>query len=267
MDPTWDIIGVSSSERLTAEQPYPWDVTMDSPFVDYSGLVLANIDITNVIGHASYLAKQMLGQISYCAIGVTGGQRRDQSETKASGWERRDQSETKASGWVDYIQWRRPEAYGFLISSRDFDYDDRLDFDRFTIYYGEDNTGNVSMSFADYVRSIQPDGVDIALSQTPGSVALQVCLRCLKRGGNCVISYSQEDMPLFSSSFAKSMLFRPLSEPNSLYMVGIGYQLGQSNMQQGSIPNVRLNALHLHKARSAWNIPDTIHRSNLSMSY
>lgn len=256
MDPTWDIIGASSSEQLTANQPYPWDVIIDSPFVDYSGLVLANIDITNVIGHASYLAKQLMGQISYCSIGITpGGERRDQNET------------TRASGWVDYIQWRRPEAYGFLISPREVDYDDRLDFDRFTIYYGEDNTGNVSMSFADYVRSVQPDGVDIAMSQTSGPVALQVCLRCLKQGGNCVMSYSHKEMPLFSSSFAKSMLFRPLSEPNSLYMVGIGYQLGQSEMQQGTVPNVRLSALDRYKARSAWNIPDTIHRTNLTMSY
>lgn len=235
------------------------------PFLDYSSVVLANLDLSGTIGHGSYLARQVLGPLIYCNIGGTPG------------------------GWVDYIQWRAPEAYGFLIASREEDFSPKLDFDRFTIYYGEDNTGEITtnaISFANYVRGNSVLGVDVVVSQVPGRESLISTLLCLKKRGNCIITYSDPELLyVMSLAFDKVTLFRPLADSTHSYMIGKGLKdnwngtktypeivrILQAESQLTptpsflswlnslSIPSLdrSLDDLLLYRAKAIWNIPDT----------
>jgi hypothetical protein len=218
-----------------------------SVFLDYSGVILANIDVLNVTTYwGGMLAQQTLGPLTYCSIGGAPG------------------------GWIDYIQWRRPEAYGYVIVPKEEELSPSLIFDRFTVHYGQDNTGRIdtnSESFASYVRGIEIPGVDLALCQVTGKAALTSSLLCLKKGGNCVISYTDPQLLYFMAlSFAKVTLFRPLADSTKAYCVGIGYLDNRPEYPTAlsasfvswfnslQLPDYPINT---YRAKAVWNIPDT----------
>ena len=259
--PRFDVSWYSHSDKPTPATSHPRSFEGgrdrrreigNSVFVDYDGVILANLDVLNLtMSWGGLLAQQTIGKLTYALIGGEGG-------------------------WIDYLQWRRPECYGYVIVPRDGKLAESIVYDLLTIYYGQDNTGKIATnaeSFADYVRGIQVDGVDLALSQEGGTQALLACVRCLKEGGTCVIQYTQPELLyLMALSFGQVTLFRPLADSRKLYCVGRGYHKSDivDRLRSGQLPQLSegfvqwLNSLpdpsypiNLARAKAIWAIPDS----------
>lgn len=199
----------------------PFERIGKSIFMDRAGVKLANIDaIFDISGHiGGYIAKQTAGSFTFCDL--AGG----------------------PGAWTQYLQYRRPEAYGYGITLRNTDQalpwnTANLDMDRFNITYGKDNTGDLYTNanwFAEYVKKTEPEGVDLVVADggfgVEGSESCQEILtsrlilsealtgvKCLKVGGNFVCKVydtvseiSAHVLFIMALCFENIWLFKPIS--------------------------------------------------------
>lgn len=202
----------------------PFEKIGRSIFINRAAVKLANIDavhhITNVI--FTFDSKQSLNDFTFCDIAAGPG------------------------GFTQYLQYRFPKAvgYGITLRSEKLDWSTRfLDMNRFTPFYGKDNTGNLYNnweSFIQLVISKQPNGVDLVTAD--GGFDLEdnmdksllhkqeflssrllltqtlVGIRCTKIGGNFVLKVfdtvtelSAQILLLLSNCFNSIEIFKPVS--------------------------------------------------------
>jgi len=233
---------------LTSEDQALWSSIRDgsfvdpvtelpSPFPDRSALTLASIDasyaITGCLG--GYLARQDDRIFSFTDLSPT-------------------------SGWSVYVQWRRPNGYGFgMTSSPPFNgrplsggwnpplaqppnqlvWDWRfLSRDQYQLTYGPDQLGRIEDHprwFGDWVRETQVDGVDLALAQPNRSQvapSLLASLIGLAVGGSLVLRFPDtwsdamgRYLYLAGSCFDQMALFKPLpslTDDPARYFIGLG---------------------------------------------
>jgi 23S rRNA U2552 (ribose-2'-O)-methylase RlmE/FtsJ len=124
--------------------------SMHNPFINRAALKLANLDahykFTKGIGGS--LGPQTLGPFHYCDIAGAPG------------------------SWTEYVQYRRPHSIGYGISLANpkntyLTWDVRLDYNRFTTFYGSDGSGDLyrmSLEFSEYVIKSTGEGVDLAMA-------------------------------------------------------------------------------------------------------
>jgi hypothetical protein len=258
MDPTYKLARIQYSFTDTKQPLFiPWfSYTESQPNItqpkqiedeiqhlfDYANkdfLVMANIDIVNyTLSIGGYLAQQTNGLLTYAFIKPTIGQ-------------------------IEYLQWRRPACYGYvsLVNGDDVDTDMGtnvyIDTSNVTKHYGDYE------EFSNYVRTIEIDGVDLALSNDSSVSALIACCDCLKRGGTCIIAYSNPQM-LFNMSlmFERILLFRPMCDVEKLYCIGMGYNENKYKNSRMTESFVKwFNNLHnpheridTYLAKAIWNL-------------
>ncbi len=229
-------------------QANPYEKIGNSIFMDRAGVKMANLDaVFALTGHVGgYLAMQTVGRFTFCDLAGAPG------------------------AWSEYVQWRRPEAYGYGISLRDgIQWNpDKLDLDRMTISYGEDNTGDLYSSnaewFASYVKSIEVNGVDLVIGDGGFNVDQQeeaqefltfrlilsecyVGIKTVRSGGNFVVkvydtvtSISADLLYLLAVAFDRIILFKPISSRpanSERYVVCLGRR---GNVTE--VANILLNA-------------------------
>lgn len=220
----------------------PFEKIGRSIFMNRAAIKLANIDsVLHVTPSASTYQKQQLDDdLTFCDIAAGPG------------------------GFTQYLQYRYPKSigYGMTLKSQTLDWNTSLlDMNRFTPFYGDDNSGNLYTqwrSFVDFVKSKNPSGVDLItadggfdlessessneknellqkqefLSSRLFLVQALVALSCVKTGGNVLIKtfdtvteFSAQIIYLLSCCFDKVMLFKPVtSRPANAekYFVGRG---------------------------------------------
>ena len=196
----------------------PFEGIGKSIFMDRAGVKLANIDaVLNLTGqNGGLMSKQVMGEFRFCDLAGAPG------------------------AWTQYIQWRRPESYGYGISLRgDIEWNSELlDMDRFNITYGQDETGNLYTNanwFGDYVRSVESEGVDLVMADGGFSVDGQedrqeyltshlilsetlTALQCLKIGGSYVFKvydtvtkFTGDLLYVLACCFDQIWIFKPIS--------------------------------------------------------
>lgn len=198
-------------------------------YQNHDFLLMANLDILNyTMSNGGYLAQQTGDIITYVFLKPRPGQ-------------------------IEYLQWRRPACYGYVLINNG----DELNQDNITKHYGNNE------QFTTYVRSIEIDGVDIALSNDNTVNALVTCCDCLKHGGTCIINYNNPQI-LFNMSrmFERILLFRPMCDVNKLFCVGMGYN--QTKYKDHTMTNSFINWFNnLHNpqvkidtylAKAIWNL-------------
>jgi len=185
-------------------------------FMNRAGVKLANLDaVFNFTNNQGYLHQQVPTPITFVDIAGAPG------------------------AFTQYLQWRRPGSSGVGISlACDIGWSEKLlDMRHFQIVYGPDGSGNLyhqARWFGDYVRSLYPDGVDLALAdggfavekKTDRSMAksrlllseVLAGLMCVRAGGTFVMKFfslfgrfSGDLIYLIAAAFEDFYLFKPVS--------------------------------------------------------
>jgi cap1 methyltransferase len=199
----------------------PFENVGRSIFMNRAAIKIANIDaIYNISGHNTGLVEmQRRGRFTFCDVAAGPG------------------------GFTEYIQWRRPDAFGWgMTLTGPLDWNkDRLDLSRFGIIYGPDNTGNLYEHwkfFVDQVTRTEVAGVDLVMADGGFDIEgdtdqfakqeflssrlllcqIAVALGCLKEDGDfvckvfdTVTSLSAELLYLLASCFETITIFKPIS--------------------------------------------------------
>lgn len=124
----------------------PFEEIGRSIFMNRAAIKLANIDaVYNLTQHFGGLMKKHVDEIfTFCDIAAGPG------------------------GFTQYLQFRWPNSMGYGITLKDENDWNRskLDLSRFSIFYGDDGTGDLYTNwqgFVTHVRTNEPDGVDLIL--------------------------------------------------------------------------------------------------------
>lgn len=231
-----EVIKARSESRKYPEYKYekarrlinPFEDIPTGFFINRAGLKLANLDslfnLTNTIG-----GKATLGRFYFAD--VAGG----------------------PGSWTQYIQYRRPMAIGYGITLRNtkpvLQWDKRLDYNRFNVFYGSDNSGNIytqALNYVEYVNKSSP-GIDLLVADGAFEVRYELVdqeitsirlilaeiligLLTVKPGGNMVVklfgtkSRVMVDLIyLVSVAFDSITIIKPISSRphnNETYLIG-----------------------------------------------
>lgn len=199
-------------------QANPYEDVGRSIFMDRAGVKMANIDaVFNLTKQeGGYLAQQTAGRFVFCDLAGAPG------------------------AWSQYVQWRRPESYGYGISLREgIDWNlTKLNADNMTISFGSDNTGDLyknAIFFSDEVLRANPLGADLIIADGGFNVdtreleqeiltfnlILSECLvgvRTCRLGGSFVVKVYDTVQPKtasliysLSKAFDEICLFKPVT--------------------------------------------------------
>ena len=155
-------------------------------FSSRDGLILASLDtIFNLIGHTGgFLAKQTLGRFIYALLG-------------GPGW---------GSGQIEYIQYRRPQAFGIgLFPEVNLNF---VNMDSFTISEPTDESVQKILEY-------NPDGVDFISCYNPDK--FHIAARLVKTGGNLLLRLpSVKFIYNAALAFQTIYLIKPVTSENLL---------------------------------------------------
>lgn len=195
----------------------PYEQIGKSIFINRAAIQLANIDsVHNISGTVFTFTDKTSDQpLTFCDI--------------ASG----------PGGFTQYLQYRYPNAIGYGITLRDttLDWSTKfLDMNRFTAYYGPDNTGDLYVNwehFINYVITQQPGGVDLIMGDGGFEVEGRqqeflssrlyltqalVGITCTKINGTFVLklfdsvtTISAHILYVLAQCFERILIFKPIS--------------------------------------------------------
>ncbi|CAH6420469.1 FtsJ methyltransferase [uncultured virus] len=202
----------------------PFERIGRSIFINRAAVKLANIDAVHHVTDQIFTfdAKQSGEQFTFCDVAAGPG------------------------GFTQYLQYRFPQAigYGMTLRHEKLNWSTRfIDMNRFTAFYGKDNTGNLYTnwdSFIQLVLSNQPNGVDLItadggfdLEDTMDKALLHrqeflssrllltqaiIGISCSRRGGNFVLKvfdtvteFSAQVLLILAACFTSIEIFKPVS--------------------------------------------------------
>lgn len=216
----------------------PFEQIGKSIFINRAAVKLANIDAVHHVTKDIFMfnKKQSDQAFTFCDVAAGPG------------------------GFTQYMQYRYPAAIGYGMTLRDdkLDWSTKfLDMNRFTAFYGPDNTGNLCTNwdpFIKFVLSQQPNGVDLVTADggfdldDPNDKTLlhrqeflSSCLllsevligiSCARIGGNFVLkvfdtvtTVSAHTLFILTQCFDRILIFKPItSRPANAerYVICIG---------------------------------------------
>lgn len=202
----------------------PFENIGRSKFINRAAVKLANIDAVHHITKEIFTfdRKQSEKTFTFCDVAAGPG------------------------GFTQYLQYRYPNSkgYGMTLRSEKLDWNTRfLDMNRFTPFYGQDNTGDLYTNweqFIKYVLSQTPEGVDLVTAdggfdlEDPRDKTLLhrqeflssrllltqalVGIGCTKIGGNFVVkvfdtvtNISAYILFVLAQCFQRILIFKPVS--------------------------------------------------------
>jgi 23S rRNA U2552 (ribose-2'-O)-methylase RlmE/FtsJ len=208
------------SQRLRRNNPF--ESVGNSIFLNRAAIKLANIDaiyhLTGLI--SNYVRKTVDNIFKFCDL--AGG----------------------PGGFSEYLLYRCPQSLGYGITlkgEKGLDWSiDKLDLNRFKIFYGDDNTGNLYTNwnwFIDKVGALDGENIDLIVADggfdvdTSGDYERQefltsrlilteclIGLSLLKKGGSFVVKVfdtvteiSAQTLYILSCCFEKISIFKPVS--------------------------------------------------------
>ena len=185
-----------------------------SIFAHRAAVILANIDaLFNFTGHTGgFLRYATFGQFTFCDLGSGPG------------------------GFTEYIQFRRPDSFGYGITSKNHqDWDDfHIESSRFRKIYGQDNSGDLRTQWYDFsrtVRETEVEGVDIVVSNGNDMIPeILITLYTLTVGGTFVMKIlnfesklTRQLLFLLSQVFESITIIKPMSA-SKYYFIGVGFK-------------------------------------------
>lgn len=199
------------------EVVYPSSYRNPSIFIDSNAVELSEIDLVfNISGHiGNFLSQQTLGNFTFLSLNGQEG------------------------SWVQYIQYRRPQGYGYGITPNNIWQDQYIDMTRFNVLTGNDGTGNVDTNIdwiSNKISMSQSQGVMLILGQGDDLLSqILVMIGSLQIGGcvvfkidNCVTSRLYQLIMLLCGLFDENWIYTPLLSWNR-YFIGKGFHGNQGN--------------------------------------